>query len=86
MPGFGRPITVRYSEFVNVSRISKIAGFSFAGFVVATVVADKVNLNSNLAQLAGFAGAFAGTLMGRLRKQEPAVESKSTDAKEAEVK
>jgi hypothetical protein len=50
---------------VKVSRITKIAGLSLAGFVAASVVADKVPLSSGMSQLAGFAGAFLGTLAGR---------------------
>jgi uncharacterized membrane protein YeaQ/YmgE (transglycosylase-associated protein family) len=52
---------------VKASRITKIAGLSFAGFVAASIVADKVNLNPLASQIAGFAGAFFGTLVGRRR-------------------
>ncbi len=50
---------------MNVSRISKIAGLSLAGLVVASVAADKVNIGPVASQVAGFAGAFIGTLIGR---------------------
>jgi uncharacterized membrane protein YeaQ/YmgE (transglycosylase-associated protein family) len=43
---------------VKTARIAKIAGLSFAGFVAASIVADKVNLNPLSSQIAGFAGAF----------------------------
>ena len=52
---------------MKTARITKIAGLSFAGFVVASIVADKGNLNPLASQIAGFAGAFVGTLVGRRR-------------------
>ena len=52
---------------VKTARIAKIAGLSFVGFVAASIVADKVNLNPLSSQIAGFAGAFFGTLVGRRR-------------------
>jgi hypothetical protein len=59
---------------VNASRISKIAGLSLAGVVVASIAADKANLGPAASQIAGFAGAFIGTLVARRRtskKTEP---------------
>jgi hypothetical protein len=53
---------------VKTARIAKIAGLSLAGFVAASMVADKVNLNPLASQVAGFAGAFLGTLAGRRRR------------------
>jgi hypothetical protein len=55
--------------------MTKIAGLTLAGFVAASVAADKVNLNPLVSQIAGFAGAFLGTLAGgwqaeRRRKAE----------------
>jgi hypothetical protein len=52
---------------VKASRITKIAGLSLAGFVAASIVADKVNLNPLASQITGFVGAFFGTLVGRRR-------------------
>jgi hypothetical protein len=52
---------------VKTARITKIAGLSFAGFVIASIVADKGNLNPLASQIAGFAGAFVGSLVGRRR-------------------
>jgi uncharacterized membrane protein YeaQ/YmgE (transglycosylase-associated protein family) len=52
---------------VKTARIAKIAGLSFAGFVAASIAADKGNLNPLASQIAGFAGAFFGTLVGRRR-------------------
>ena len=58
---------------MNASRISKIAGLSLAGVVVASIAADKANLGPVASQIAGFAGAFIGTLVARRRS------SKKTD-------
>ena len=52
---------------VKTAGIAKIAGLSFAGSVAASIVADKGNLNPLASQIAGFAGAFVGTLVGRRR-------------------
>jgi hypothetical protein len=52
---------------VKASRISKIAGIGFLGFVAAATVADRVNLNPVAAQFAGFAGAFLGSMAAKLR-------------------
>jgi hypothetical protein len=62
---------------VNASRITKIAGVSFAGFVAAAFLADKVNLNPVASQLSGFAGAFFGTLVARRRGAKRASSQKS---------
>ena len=56
---------------VRVSRISKIAGLSLAGLVVASVAADKVNIGPVASQVAGFAGAFIGSLIGRRGTRTP---------------
>ena len=53
---------------MKTSRIAKIAGLSLAGFVAASIVTDKVNLNPLASQFAGFAGAFFGALVGRRRR------------------
>lgn len=68
---------------VNASRITKIAGVTLAGFVVASVAADKVNLGPVASQVAGVVGAFLGTLGAGLRsKQEPSNDSPPGDSKE----
>ena len=58
---------------MRASRITKIAGLSLAGFVASTVLADKVNPNPLVSQVAGFTGAFLGTLIGgwRARRRTP---------------
>jgi len=61
---------------VKVSRITKIAGLSLAGFVAASIVADRVPLGPVTSQLAGFAGAVLGTLAGRRRKKQPEAREK----------
>ncbi len=50
--------------------MSKIAALSLAGAVVASIAADKVNLGPIASQVAGFAGAFFGTLVARRRMSE----------------
>lgn len=52
---------------MNVSRISKVAGVGVAGFIVAAGVADRLNIAPNLAQVAGFVGAFVGSLVANRR-------------------
>ena len=52
---------------MKVTRIAKIAGLSVAGFCLSAAAADKINLNPAASQLAGFAGAFLGTLFARMR-------------------
>jgi len=56
---------------MRVSRIAKIAGLSVAGFCLSAAAADKINLNPVASQLAGFAGAFLGTLVARHRARRP---------------
>jgi uncharacterized membrane protein YeaQ/YmgE (transglycosylase-associated protein family) len=52
---------------VQVSRIAKIAGVTFVGFCAASIAADKGNLGPVASQLAGFVGAFVGSLVARKR-------------------
>ncbi len=72
---------------MNVKRISKIAGVAFAGFCAASFGADKANLAPVAAQLAGFIGAFAGTLVAsnrkRLTRKRPAEPATAAPAEEA---
>jgi hypothetical protein len=66
---------------MKVSRITKIAGLSVVGFCVTAAAADKINLNPMAAQIAGFVGAFVGTLVGgrRRRTVSPAVPADAAD-------
>ena len=57
-------------DTVNASRIAKIAGLSLTGVVVASIAADKANLGPVASQLAGFAGAFIGSLVAKRRTSE----------------
>ena len=52
---------------MKASKIAKIAGSSLLGFVAASLVADRVNLNPLASQITGFVGAFFGTLAARRR-------------------
>ncbi len=54
---------------MTVSRITKVAGASLAGFVAISVAADKVNAAPNVAQIAGFIGAFLGSLVASKRQK-----------------
>jgi len=72
---------------VNASRISKIAGLSLAGVVAASIAADKANLGPVASQIAGFAGAFIGTLVARRRtakKTEATSPASDVDGSRAE--
>lgn len=60
---------------VTVRRIAKIAGLGLAGFVAASIAADKANLTPLASQITGFVGAFAGTLVQRRRAAKPPAES-----------
>jgi hypothetical protein len=49
--------------------VKTVAGLSFVGFCAASLIADRVNLNPMVSQVAGFVGAFAGALVARGRSQ-----------------
>jgi hypothetical protein len=55
---------------MKASKISKVAGLSFLGFCVAAATADKVNLNPLASQVAGFVGAFVGSLVATGRRSK----------------
>ena len=52
---------------MKVKTAIKTAGLSFAGYALASMFADKIPLNPMASQLAGFAGAFLGTLVAPRR-------------------
>ncbi len=54
---------------MRIPRFTKIAGLSFVGFCAAAAIADRVNLTPVASQIAGFAGALAGTLVARGRRR-----------------
>jgi hypothetical protein len=57
---------------VKISKITKVAGAGLLGFVAVSLAADKYDLAPLASQVAGFAGAFVGSLVakGRTRKKE----------------
>lgn len=55
---------------MKVKTAVKTAGLSFAGYALASLFADKLPLNPMATQVAGFVGAFLGTLVGPLREQQ----------------
>ncbi len=55
---------------MKVRRIVKTAGYGFLGFCAVSLLADKVDLNPAVSQVAGFAGAFIGSLVApRVRRR-----------------
>jgi len=57
---------------MKVKTAIKTAGLSFAGYALASFAADKIPLNPIACQLAGFVGAFLGTLVTPRRdRREP---------------
>jgi len=54
---------------MKVKTAVKTAGLSFAGYALASMFADKLPLNPAATQLAGFVGAFLGTLVAPWREQ-----------------
>jgi hypothetical protein len=63
---------------MKISRITKVAGASLLGFCAVSLAADKLPLNPVASQVAGFAGAFLGSLFAKTRpKSRPAVSLKN---------
>ncbi|MGI8744817.1 MAG: hypothetical protein ACR2NN_20050 [Bryobacteraceae bacterium] len=60
---------------MNTRKAGKIAGVSFVAFIATAFAATKINFSPAAAQLAGFAGAFLGSLVANGRR------SKKTDEK-----
>ena len=54
---------------MKVSKITKVAGASLLGFCAVSLAADKLPLNPVASQVAGFAGAFLGSLAARIRSK-----------------
>jgi uncharacterized membrane protein YeaQ/YmgE (transglycosylase-associated protein family) len=52
---------------MKVSRIAKVAGASLAGFCAVSLAADKANVGPLISQMAGFVGAFLGSLVAGRR-------------------
>ena len=53
---------------MKISRMTKIAGASLIGFCAVSFGADKINLTPAASQLAGFVGAFLGSLAAQRRR------------------
>jgi hypothetical protein len=52
---------------MKLSKITKVAGASLLGFCAVSLAADKLPLNPVASQVAGFAGAFLGSLVAKVR-------------------
>ena len=67
---------------MKISKITKVAGASLLGFCAVSLAADKISLNPLASQMAGFAGAFLGSLVAkrRARKKEIVPTPPSGDA------
>jgi uncharacterized membrane protein YeaQ/YmgE (transglycosylase-associated protein family) len=71
---------------MKVSRIAKVAGASLAGFVTVALVADKVNAGQAVSQVAGFVGAFLGSLAaGRQTRGSESGNSSNASEPKAEI-
>ena len=55
---------------MKLSKITKIAGAGLIGFCAVSLAADKIALNPVASQVAGFAGAFLGSLMAKRRRSK----------------
>jgi hypothetical protein len=59
---------------VKISRMAKIGGASLIGFCAVSLSADKVmNLTPMVSQLAGFVGAFLGSIAAQRRRTSPSM-------------
>src|SRR5690348_4863803 len=55
---------------MKISKITKVAGAGLLGFCAVSLAADKVNLTPVVSQIAGFAGAFVGSLVAKMRTKK----------------
>ena len=55
---------------MKISKITKVAGAGLFGFVAVSLAADKANLAPLISQIAGFAGAFVGSLVAKRRNRK----------------
>jgi hypothetical protein len=69
---------------MKVSKIAKVAGASLIGFCAVSVAADRANLIPSVAQAAGFAGAFLGSLVARGRSTPPRAKAPERDQSAAQ--
>jgi len=60
---------------MNTPKAGKIAGVAFVAFVATAFAATKVNLSPAVSQMAGFVGAFIGSMVanagGRKKDEDP---------------
>jgi len=68
---------------MKVKTAIKTVGLSFAGYALASIFADKATLNPLATQVAGFVGAFLGTLA--TPRRERAAEAESAGETETDV-
>jgi hypothetical protein len=70
----------RSARPMKISRISKIAGASLLGFCAVSLGVDKANLAPVAWQVAGFVGAFLGSMAAQRRefKKQANTSSKTT--------
>ena len=52
---------------MKISKITKLAGAGLLGFCAVSLAADRLPLNPVASQVAGFAGAFLGSLVAKVR-------------------
>ena len=55
---------------MKISKVTKVAGAGLLGFVAVSLAADRVNLAPLASQIAGFAGAFLGSLVAKRRTKK----------------
>ena len=53
---------------MNTPKAGKIAGVAFVGFIATAFAATKFDLSPATSQLAGFVGAFLGSLAANFRR------------------
>jgi hypothetical protein len=58
----------RRAQPMKISRISKIAGAGLLGFCAVSLGVDKANLAPVASQVAGFVGAFLGSMAAQRRE------------------
>ena len=68
---------------MTVSRITKVAGASLVGFVAITLAADKANVTPVVSQVAGFLGAFVGSLAASRRSGNTSADESKPDSDDA---
>jgi len=65
---------------MKVKTAIKTVGLSFAGYALASIFADKATLNPLATQVAGFVGAFLGTLATPRRERNQTADGAGQDS------